>query len=389
MKNLMIVSRESLFAGQSQSGVAEVVDSLAVSLSGRYNITVVAPRGKENAFARMGGGWKPIADGIVGFRLMKVTYRLLESERFGELLAQVSTERPPDVLHNFAEPELLSVFPERPARCVYTIDHVEAVAGKEEALAGYDAVTTVSEAYAKSILRQRSATANTLAGMDFRGITNGIASGVLNPSAGLMLPAKYGPLRQDGKAECKRALLRHYGITGEPIVFLMMARLAQEKGVDAVIAAAHTIRDAGGVTIIVGRGAEEYEAQLRTLTLAEDGVLWRDVWPHVLQALPVLAGADFYLSPSTDEPCGLMPMTACRYGAIPIATLAGGLADNMDEEIAVIVGADGLDAAVLRAVEIYRDRAALRNMRRRAMLRDFSWATRKAGYVDVYEEVSE
>jgi glycogen synthase len=40
-----------------------------------------------------------------------------------------------------------------------------------------------------------------------------------------------------------------------------------------------------------------------------------------------------------------MPMTASRYGAIPITTLNGGLADNFNDENAIIVY-DDLNEAI-------------------------------------------
>jgi glycogen synthase len=40
-----------------------------------------------------------------------------------------------------------------------------------------------------------------------------------------------------------------------------------------------------------------------------------------------MAGADFLLVPSRFEPCGLVALAALRYGAVPLATATGGLAD--------------------------------------------------------------
>ena len=77
-------------------------------------------------------------------------------------------------------------------------------------------------------------------------------------------------------------------------------------------------------------------------------------------------------------------MTACRYGCIPITTLNGGLQDNMDDEIAVIVGEDGVVGAVTKAADLYTQPDALIAKRAACMKKDFSWATRKAEYLEVY-----
>lgn len=380
MKKLMMLTDESVLAGCARSGVAEVADSLANAMAADYAVSVVCPDG-DGAFVRMAANLRQVADGVRACRLFGVDYYLLR--RWPEGLDTVVEAVGPDVLHNFAAPELLGALPTRPARCVYTIDQADFVRGRETALLAYDAVTTVSGAYAAELLAGGDALAETLAGMDFRGITNGILEAVFAPEKGLLVPARYTAEDQGGKAACKERLLRTYGIQGNPCLYLMMCRLVRDKGLDDVLDAVHTIRDSGGFAAIVGRGDKEYESKLAALTRA-DGVLWVKQRPSPMQAIPLLAGADYYLSPSIAEPCGLMPMTACRYGAVPVVTLAGGLADNMDDEIAVIVGEDGMAGAVAEAAALYADKDALAAKRAACMNRDFSWATRKAGYLEVY-----
>lgn len=381
MKKLMILTDESILAGCARSGVAEVADSLANAMTADYAVSVVCPDG-NGVFIRMAANLRQIADGVRACRLFGVDYYLLA--RWPEGLDTVAEAVGPDVLHNFAVPELLGALPTRPARCVYTIDQADFARGKENALAAYDAVTTVSKAYAAELLSGGDSLAETLADMDFRGITNGILEAVFAPEKGLLVPAKYTAEDQSGKATCKARLLRTYGISGNPCLYLMMCRLVRDKGLDDVLEAVHTIRDSGGFVIFVGRGDKEYESKLAALTRA-DGALWVKQRPSPMQAIPLLAGADYYLSPSIAEPCGLMPMTACRYGAVPVVTLAGGLADNMDDEIAVIVGEDGMAGAVAEAAALYADKDALASKRAACMGRDFSWATRRAGYLEVYE----
>ena len=381
MKKLMMLTDESILAGCARSGVAEVADSLANAMTADYAVSVVCPDG-DGIFVRMAANLRQVADGVRACRLFGVDYYLLR--HWPEGLADVASMVGPDVLHNFADPELLGALAKRPARCVYTIDKADFVRGKEEALTAYDAVTTVSCAYAAELLSGGDALAETLAGMNFRGITNGILTPVFAPEKGLLTAAKYTADDQSGKTLCKARLLCTYGIPGNPYLCLMMCRLVEDKGLDDVLDAVHTIRDSGGFTIFVGRGDKAYEDRLAALIRA-DGALWLPKWPSPMQAIPMLAGADFYLSPSVAEPCGLMPMTACRYGAVPIVTLNGGLADNMDNDIAIIVKTDGLAGAVAEAAALYADKPALAAKRAACMGRDFSWATRRAGYLEVYE----
>lgn len=380
MKKLMFVTDESILGGCARSGVAEVVDSLANSVTADYAVTVVCPDG-NGVWARMAANLRQVSDGIRFCRLFGVDYYLLR--RWPDGLSMVVENTKPDVLHNFAAPELLTTLVTRPPRCVYTIDQADFMQGREDTLRDYDAVTTVSKAYARELLERGDQLSQVLGEVNFRGITNGILTSVFAPEKGLMTSAKYSADDFSGKDVCKERLCRTYGIPADKCIYLMMCRLVRDKGIDDVLEAVHTIRDSGGFLLLVGKGEKQYEEQLAKLT-RDDGVLWVNRWPSAVQAVPLLAGADFYLSPSVAEPCGLMPMTACRYGCIPITTLNGGLQDNMDDEIAVIVREDGVTGGVAKVAALYAHPDALIAKRAACMERDFSWATRKAEYLEVY-----
>lgn len=96
-----------------------------------------------------------------------------------------------------------------------------------------------------------------------------------------------------------------------------------------------------------------------------------------------MAGSDFYLSPSLEEPCGLMPMMSSRYGAIPITTLVGGLKDNFDASNAIIIE-DDLNSAIDKAFKM--NPLEKRFMTAMVMSRNFSWKQRKDKYVDIYKQ---
>ena len=380
MKKLMFVTDESILGGCARSGVAEVVDSLANSVAADYAVTVVCPDG-NSVWTRMAANLQQVSDGVRFCRLFGVDYYLLR--RWPDGLNMVVEHIKPDVLHNFAAPELLTTLATRPSRCIYTIDQADFMQGREDALRLYDTVTTVSKAYAIELLERGDQLSQVLGEVNFRGITNGILMSVFAPEKGLMTSAKFSADDFSGKAVCKERLCRTYGIPADKCIYLMMCRLVRDKGIDDVLEAVHTIRDSGGFLLLVGKGEKQYEEQLAKLT-RDDGVLWVNRWPSAVQAVPLLAGADFYLSPSVAEPCGLMPMTACRYGCIPIATLNGGLQDNMDNEIAVIVREDGVTGAAAKVAALYAHPDALIAKRAACMERDFSWATRKAEYLEVY-----
>lgn len=383
MKKLVIITPQSVYSGWVKNGMAELGDSLANSLGKDYTVTMICVDG-GGTFARTASDMREIEPGVRACRFSTVDYYLVKEKLWASKVAELVELIAPDILHNFAEPDLLSKLATRPARAVYTFDTADQVENPEY-LRDYDAVTTVSETYARQVLADGGNLATVLADLNFRGITNGILTPVISPEKGLLIASKYTAEDQSGKAVCKKRLLQMYGIQGDPALFLYMGRLVAEKGMEQMLACVDTIRENDCVLIVVGQGAEEYEYTLRKYKRS-DGVVYVDRWVSPVQAAPLAAGADFYLNPSLFEACGLMPMTASRYGAIPIVTPVGGLVDNFNSENAIIV-TDTLDAAIEQAAELYRDTEALTAKRKACMEQDFSWATRKQGYIALYEGV--
>lgn len=384
MRKLVMVTHESVFSGWVKTGMAEMVDSLANALGRDYAVTIICYDG-NGTFARTASNLRTVEPGVRTCRFSSVDYILVRSEVWEEKVPALVERLAPDILHNFAEPELLRQLNVRPPKTVYTIDSAEQIYSKQDYLTAYDSVTTVSENYAKELLEAADDLSEVLSALDFHGLTNGILTPLFAPEKGILIPAKYTADDQSGKQACKQRLLQTYGISGNPYICLMMCRLVKDKGIDEVLAAASTIRDSGGMLVVVGKGDSIYERQLANLRKS-DGVIYVGRWASPIQAAPLAAGADFYICPSITEPCGLMPMTASRYGAIPIVTQAGGLADNFNDENAVVIGQNGVVDAITRAAEIYADTDALTAKRKVCMEQDFSWATRKTGYIELYEK---
>ena len=219
---------------------------------------------------------------------------------------------------------------------------------------------------------------------DFDGAVNGIATPAYAPEKGLLVTAKYSADNQAGKLACKEKICKIYGIPKNKTIFLMMCHLNAEKGADSVLQCLHTVRDYGGFTLLVGDTSEELAPKLGAFTRA-DGVLWIPDRPNPLKAIPLLAGADFYLCPSTDEPGGLLPMQASRYGTIPIVSQVGALVDNFSEDDAILIADGGLTSAIEQAFSLYADADALQAKRKACMEQDFSWKSRNAEYISLYE----
>ena len=101
--------------------------------------------------------------------------------------------------------------------------------------------------------------------------------------------------------------------------------------------------------------------------------------------------------PSRFEPCGLNQMYSQRYGTPPLVHGTGGLLDSVvDCTPATLKNrtATGFVFAPLdvptmlencrRAVDVYGDHNAWRQLQRNGMQRDFSWQASAQRYLDLY-----
>ena len=108
------------------------------------------------------------------------------------------------------------------------------------------------------------------------------------------------------------------------------------------------------------------------------------------------AGSDFFLMPSRYEPCGLNQMYSLRYGTIPIVRATGGLLDTISEidgggaspetdSSSGSIQPPRSSTPCARAVDFYRDKTALRKVRKRIMKEDHSWRRSAEEYCAMYE----
>jgi starch synthase len=221
------------------------------------------------------------------------------------------------------------------------------------------------------------------------GILNGIDPVAWNPATDRFLEARYSAEDLTGKAACKDALQRGWGL--EPRVdvplFGMSARMVEQKGFDLVLAS-DAVAGSSAQFVFLGTGEPRYEDALRRLAAGASGRVAVETGFSDRREHELLAGADFLMMPSLYEPCGLTQMRAQRYGALPVARRVGGLADTIEDQQTGFLfdeyAGAALDVALRRAASLFEDGAALQTHRREAMGRDFSWARSAEKYLDVY-----
>lgn len=112
------------------------------------------------------------------------------------------------------------------------------------------------------------------------------------------------------------------------------------------------------------------------------------------------AGADIFLMPSRYEPCGLNQMYSQLYGTIPLVSKVGGLADTVVDALpetlsnntATGIVFDGVLAgtlieAIKRALMLYSQPKAWKQMQTNGMKKDFSWKHSAEQYRTLYEQL--
>jgi starch synthase len=110
------------------------------------------------------------------------------------------------------------------------------------------------------------------------------------------------------------------------------------------------------------------------------------------------AGSDMFLMPSRYEPCGLNQIYSLKYGTVPVVRATGGLDDTIEEwnaEAGTGTGfkfhglqAEGLLAAIDRALGAFQDGPGWEKLMRNGMARDYSWEKPAREYAEVYAEVA-
>lgn len=264
-----------------------------------------------------------------------------------------------------------------------------------------DVVTTVSETYAREIL-----TAEFGCGLetilqsrqaDLFGILNGIDYDEFNPAADPLIIAGYDAENLGGKIKNKLALQKQVGLPeNENIPLIGMAgRLVDQKGPEIMAEAMERILpDAEMQFILQGTGEPKYLELLKKLEVNN---------PRKARACFVLdfsliqriyAGSDIFLMPSLFEPCGLVPMIAMRYGAVPVVRHTGGMVEttpDLSPDLSTGRGFnfDGYDAkdllvSIRRALTVYSDKKKWRQIVIRDMKADFTWHTALPRYEAVY-----
>jgi starch synthase len=274
-------------------------------------------------------------------------------------------------------------------------------------LALADRITTVSPRYAMEIrtpefgmgldglLRERAAV--------LTGILNGIDTQLWDPAADPRIAARFDAKRLDARAANKAALQARLGLDADAGALLLgvVSRLTWQKGMDLLPEAVPVLTGLGAQLALVGSGEGTLEEQIEAAARTRPGRVAAVIGFDEDLAHQIQAGADALLVPSRFEPCGLTQLCALRYGAIPVVSRVGGLADTVIDanEMALVAKAgngvqfapvtqEALSLALERTVALWRDRRTWRRLQAHAMAAEVGWRRPARHYATLYRELA-
>ena len=225
------------------------------------------------------------------------------------------------------------------------------------------------------------------------GILNGIDVDYYNPKTDKSLFANYDAEDVSNKAICKEELQRMLNLPVKPDtpIIAIITRLVAHKGLDLVREVIEQVLRQDVQFVLLGTGDSTYENYFSDLARRYPGKVVSIISFNSDLSRKIYSGADLFLMPSKSEPCGLSQMISSRYGTVAIVRETGGLRDSIQPYGA---GGNGFTFhdynaydmlyVINEALGVYRNKEAWKELQKKAMLTDFSWATSAKYYIGLY-----
>ena len=269
-----------------------------------------------------------------------------------------------------------------------------------------DLITAVSPRYAEEILEPNLGYKMDGLLRDRRdslvGILNGIDYDVWNSETDPLLPHHFSTKDLSGKKQLKNLLQNEVGLpeSDKPIVG-MVGRLVEQKGFGFLLRGSEgglysILQELDLQVIVLGTGEVWCEEELARLAWKFPNLKvilqFNNSLAHLIEA-----GSDFFLMPSLYEPCGLNQIYSLRYGAIPIVSNTGGLADTVQGYDEATGGGTGfvidplnsrnIFETVKKACETAEKRPDhIRNLRLAGMEKRYSWTASAEKYLEHFSK---
>ena len=274
-------------------------------------------------------------------------------------------------------------------------------------LYGADYISTVSPNYAEEIKTEKFGCGMegllTIRKDKLVGLLNGVDYSDWDPATDKLIPTNYGAENLAGKGECKKALLKAFGLKApkkRTLLLGMVSRMVDQKGFDIIADAMPTLMKMEGLQfVILGSGEKRYEEMAKK---------WAKKWPDKLGVKIgynnelshlIEAGSDAFMMPSKFEPCGLNQLYSLKYGTVPVVNPVGGLLDSIipvqDGKANKGTGfhlsdfdGKGLVTCLQLVLKEYEDKPSWEKLMLRGMEKDFSWDVSAQQYIDLYNKLT-
>ncbi|MFQ1022402.1 glycogen synthase GlgA [Avibacterium paragallinarum] len=234
------------------------------------------------------------------------------------------------------------------------------------------------------------------------GILNGVDEQIWNPNVDQYIEDHYKLKAMAGKRKNKEKLQAYFNLPQNPeaLLFVMVTRLTEQKGVDLLLQSAETLVQQGGQLVVLGSGAAHLEEGLRQLAAYyPENIAVKIGYDEALSHL-IIAGGDVIFVPSRFEPCGLTQLYGLKYGTLPLVRATGGLADTVVDSHSENIKArratgfvfndanvEGLCWAINNTFALWQKQRLWQGVRAVAMEQDFSWQIAAKHYQTLYQRL--
>ena len=266
-----------------------------------------------------------------------------------------------------------------------------------------DAVTTVSKTYAKEI--RTPFYGERLDGLlsskadKLYGIVNGIDYELYNPKVDKKILYNYDAVNIKEKVKNKLELQEQLGFTvcDEIPMVGIVTRLVKQKGLDLIVDKLQELLSLPIQIVLLGNGDEYYEDIFKYYASIYPSRISTNILFDEKRAQQIYAASDMFLMPSLFEPCGIGQLIALKYGSIPIVRETGGLKDTIIPynkytgkgngfSFSNYSGEELLDT-IIKALELYNDKASWDKLVQNAMSSNNSWETSAKNYMNLYSNL--
>ena len=266
-----------------------------------------------------------------------------------------------------------------------------------------DYVTTVSPTYANEIKNEYFAHGLQYAvnnnAYKLSGILNGLDCELYNAKNDKYLFANFSEDDMSGKKVCKAELQKmlNLPVREDVPIIAIISRLVSHKGLDLVRCILEELLYEDVQVVILGKGESYYEGFFNYVA---------DTHPQKCKAIiaynkdlssKIYSGADIFLMPSKQEPCGLSQMIAARYGTIPVVRRTGGLNDSITPYNDGRQTGNGFAFSNYNAHEMlyvikdaiytFGNKPVWEALMRCAMTTDFTWSKSAVKYEEIYNKL--